>query len=213
METQLFFSKPDPFSLFLSLTGGTTLCLGMRLWVQSLALLIGLRIQRCSEPWCRSQTQLGSSIAVALAQANSNSSEQTPSPGTSMCCGCGPKRQKTKDKKKKNLKPCILMICIGFSTKGINVYNFLKRTWQLQRQIVQEYNIDLLSTTNSIARVRIFHNSSQESAGSGRMNNFSLIFTIVEFLENLVYIKTKFKILCVYVQNRVQAQLIIDRVP
>ena len=38
----------------------------MRLQVQSLALLSGLRIRRCRELWCRSQIQLGSRIAVAL---------------------------------------------------------------------------------------------------------------------------------------------------
>ena len=38
----------------------------MRLWVQSLALLSGLRIGRCHELWCRLQTRLGSGIAVAL---------------------------------------------------------------------------------------------------------------------------------------------------
>ena len=39
----------------------------MKLWVRSLALLSGLRIQRCHELWCRPQTLLGSGIAVALA--------------------------------------------------------------------------------------------------------------------------------------------------
>ena len=39
----------------------------MRLRVWSLALVSGLRIGRCRELWCRSQTQLGSSVAVALA--------------------------------------------------------------------------------------------------------------------------------------------------
>ena len=34
--------------------------------VQSLASLSGLRIWRCCELWCRSQTQLGSHVAVAL---------------------------------------------------------------------------------------------------------------------------------------------------
>ena len=33
----------------------------------SVALLSGLRIQRCRELWCRSQTRLGSHIAVAVA--------------------------------------------------------------------------------------------------------------------------------------------------
>ena len=39
----------------------------MRLQVQSLASLSGLRIQCCRELWCTSQTWLGSGVAVALA--------------------------------------------------------------------------------------------------------------------------------------------------
>ena len=39
----------------------------MRVWVRSLASLSRLRIRRCHELWCRSQTQLGSGIAVAVA--------------------------------------------------------------------------------------------------------------------------------------------------
>ena len=35
--------------------------------VQSLPLLSGLRIWRCRELWCRSQTLLGSRVAVPLA--------------------------------------------------------------------------------------------------------------------------------------------------
>ena len=38
----------------------------MRLWVQSLASVSGLRIWHCLEMWCRSQTRLGSGIPVAL---------------------------------------------------------------------------------------------------------------------------------------------------
>ena len=38
----------------------------MRTWVQSLALLSGLRIQHYCELWCRLQTVLGSHIAVAV---------------------------------------------------------------------------------------------------------------------------------------------------
>ena len=34
----------------------------LRMWIQSLALLNGLRIWCCPELWCRSQTQLGSPI-------------------------------------------------------------------------------------------------------------------------------------------------------
>ena len=39
----------------------------MRLRVQSLALLCGLRFWRCRELWCRLQTRLRSCIAVAVA--------------------------------------------------------------------------------------------------------------------------------------------------
>ena len=38
----------------------------VRMQVQSLALLSGLRIQCYPELWCRSQMQLGSGIAVAV---------------------------------------------------------------------------------------------------------------------------------------------------
>ena len=38
----------------------------MRLWVESLASLSGLRIWRCHELWCRWQTWLRSGVAVAV---------------------------------------------------------------------------------------------------------------------------------------------------
>ena len=83
----------------------------MRLQVQSLALLSGLRIQRCRELWCRSQTRLGSCVAVALAQAGGYSSDQTPSLGISICRWIGPRNSNNnnnnnnkKDKKKKKKK-------------------------------------------------------------------------------------------------------------
>ena len=38
----------------------------MNLQIQSLASHSGLRIQRCRELWCRSQTQLRSHIAVTM---------------------------------------------------------------------------------------------------------------------------------------------------
>ena len=45
-----------------------------RVWVRSPALLSGLRIRRCRELWCRSQTWLGAGVAVAVAVAGSCSS-------------------------------------------------------------------------------------------------------------------------------------------
>ena len=41
----------------------------MRMWVRSLVLLSGRRIQPCHELWCRSKMRLGSGTAVALEQA------------------------------------------------------------------------------------------------------------------------------------------------
>ena len=61
--------------------------------------LNGLRIQRCPEQWCGSQTWLGShvAVAVAVAYAHNSSLDWTPSWGTGIA-------QKKKKKKKKNLR-------------------------------------------------------------------------------------------------------------
>ena len=66
----------------------------MRMLIESLASLSGLRMWRCHELWCSSQTQLGSGVAVAVVWAGSCISDLTPSLGTSMCHGCSPKKQK-----------------------------------------------------------------------------------------------------------------------
>ena len=81
----------------LRLSGQPTRLISTKSWVQSLASLSGLRIRRCCELWCRSQTQLESPIAVAVVKASSYSFDATPSLGNSTCCGWSPK--KTKDKK------------------------------------------------------------------------------------------------------------------
>ena len=44
----------------------------MRLWVQSLASISGLRIQLCHELWYTLQTRLGSHVTVALAGSYSS---------------------------------------------------------------------------------------------------------------------------------------------
>ena len=72
------------------------------MWVQSLALLSGLKIQCCGELWCRSQTQLRPCVAVA--QAGSWSSNLTPSLGASICCECSPKKDPPPGKKKEKRK-------------------------------------------------------------------------------------------------------------
>ena len=66
----------------------------MQMWVRSLALLSGSRIQHCHELWYRSQMWLGSGITVAVAQATSWSSNETLSLGTSTCQGTALKRPK-----------------------------------------------------------------------------------------------------------------------
>ena len=63
----------------------------MRLWVQSIPSLSGLRIWRCCELWCRSQMWLGSCVAVSM--ASSGSSDLTLSLGISVCHRCGPEKQ------------------------------------------------------------------------------------------------------------------------
>ena len=82
----------------------------MRLWVRSLASLSGLRIQRCHELWCRSQTRLRSGMAVAVVQASSYSSNKTPSLGISLCRGCGPKKTKRPKKRRGGIKYCDLIV-------------------------------------------------------------------------------------------------------
>ena len=84
------------------------ICLtSMRMQVQSLALLSGLRMWCCCELWCRSQTLLGFGVAVAVVQAGCYSPNWTPSLGISICSRCGPK--KTKKKKNHLLIPCQLI--------------------------------------------------------------------------------------------------------
>ena len=65
----------------------------MRLQVQSLAMLSGLRIRCCHELWCRSKTWLGSGVAVALIRPLA---WEPP-----YAVGAALERQKTKKKKKK----------------------------------------------------------------------------------------------------------------
>ena len=92
----------------------------MRIWVQSLASLSGLRSWHCCELWYRSQTRLGSCTAVSMVQASSYSSDSTPILVTSICCRCGPEKQKRKKKQLQYVQcePLILRhstcICTSF---------------------------------------------------------------------------------------------------
>ena len=78
----------------------------MRMWLRSLALLTGLKIQRCHiavSCGVRLQMRLRFHVAVAVVQAGSCSSNSTPRLRTSICCGCG------HQKKKKGNKPSIFL--------------------------------------------------------------------------------------------------------
>ena len=66
----------------------------MRMGVQSLASLSGLRIWCCHKLWCWSWMWLGSHVALTVAVAVL----LTPSLGTSICCGRGPKNKQTNQK-------------------------------------------------------------------------------------------------------------------
>ena len=86
------------------------------LGVQALASIqvgeSGRGIQRCHEPWCRSQIRLRSGVAVVVAQAGSCSSDSTPSLGTSIYGGCGHKKQKKKKKNNKKTKNYLFLVCL-----------------------------------------------------------------------------------------------------
>ena len=60
--------KPELQEFPLRLSGLRTRLVSMRMRVQSLALLSGLKIQHCHKLWYRLQIRLGSSVAVAVAQ-------------------------------------------------------------------------------------------------------------------------------------------------
>ena len=64
----------------------------------SLALFSGLRIRRCPDLWCRSQTWLRSHAAVVVVQASGHNSDLIPSLGNSICCRCGPEETKRQNK-------------------------------------------------------------------------------------------------------------------
>ena len=72
-----------------------TQLVSMRIRVQSLASISGLRTWCCCKLLCKSQMQLGSCAAVAVAQAGSCGSHLIPSLGTSICQRCSPKKKIT----------------------------------------------------------------------------------------------------------------------
>ena len=69
-----------------------TLIISVRMRVQSLAFLSGLKIRRYHKLWCRWKMWLGSGVAVAVMEACGCSSNLTPSMGTSLHHRCGHKK-------------------------------------------------------------------------------------------------------------------------
>ena len=113
----------------------------MRMSVQSLASLCGLRIRGCHKLRCRSHSWLGSWVAVAVAVAGSCSSYSIPSLGTSTCHRCNPKKQnKTKQNKTKNKNFCLE----------------LHYLWNLPVQITNSNKNHSVQTANTLVLVHIF---------------------------------------------------------
>ena len=74
------------------LRGLRTQLVYVRMWVRPLALLSGLRIWCCCEPWHSLQTWFGSGISVAVVRPGRYSSDLTLSLGTSICHRYGLKK-------------------------------------------------------------------------------------------------------------------------
>ena len=103
--------------LLLWLNGLRTQSVSMRIWVQSLAFLGELRIQRCHELQRRSWMRLRSDVAMGVVQASSCTSNLTGSLGNSICHRYSPKKKKKKGGKKFTF---------------LNIYWFvLAKTWLL----------------------------------------------------------------------------------
>ena len=97
----------------------------MRMWVQSLAPLSGLRIQHFHELWCRLMTWPGSHIAVSVLQASSCKSDLTPSLGTSICRRYSPKKKK-KEKNSLWTRSVYIYWALNMSIILLTGHNFWK---------------------------------------------------------------------------------------
>ena len=104
----------------------------MRMWVQSLASLSGLRIQCCHKLQCRLQMQLRCSSDVVLPWLGCRPATAAPirplAPGTSIYHGCNPK------KKKRMLSECCGMkqVCLTIkpSIKARDMCHVIK--WKIK---------------------------------------------------------------------------------
>ena len=89
----LIFKITTCMELPLWLSGLRTQLISMKMWVGSLALLSGLRIQHCHKLWHMLQMQLRS-IVARLWHRRQLSSSLTSILGTSICLRCSPKKNK-----------------------------------------------------------------------------------------------------------------------
>ena len=132
----------------------------MKMQVQSLASLSGLRIQWCHQLQCRSQIQLVSGIAMAVAKACSCSSDLTPSTGISICCRCGHKKKKRENRIGKDQLWVFLlprasaslsirygawypMILPSLPTSLHSALKCLKYFWQIGSYLIQKFPINI----------------------------------------------------------------------
>ena len=93
--------KRKEIGVLLWLSGLRTPLISMRMCVQSLALLSGLRIHHCH----RSSVQLGSGVAMAVAKASTYGLDSTPSLGPSLYHGYSPKE--TKQSNRLKIQSCV----------------------------------------------------------------------------------------------------------
>ena len=122
--------------------------------VPSLALLSGLKIQRCRELWCRLQTQLGSRVAMALAWNGGYSSDSTPSLGSSICHRSSPKKWQ-KDKKKIEIISSIFLnhnvkrLGINYKKKNCKEHKHVEAKQYTTKWITEEIKKKYLETNES----------------------------------------------------------------
>ena len=88
----------------------------MRLQVQSLALLSGLRIRCCHKLWCRSQTWLGSRIAVLWPRPKATAPIRPLAWEPPYAAGAAQEMAKRQKQKTKNKTPASSWILVGFVT-------------------------------------------------------------------------------------------------
>ena len=120
----------------------------MRLWVRSLPLLSGLRIQCCHKLWCRSQMRLGSRVAVALAWAGATAPIRPLAWEPPYTAGAVPQKAKRQKKKKKESQNS----WFWFWAFKLILLSFLGIWWTIPAA--------LSSSFGKLSTISLFHRSS-----------------------------------------------------